>query len=104
MALVGRQRWRSRDEQAYWARLSPRERVAFLLGFTVGQGHPFPNAQTVRHIREQMGVARPKTTPGKPRPTTCSTCGGPLPPHVPGTKGRPRTRCTTCRPTRARHV
>jgi len=81
-------RQRSRDEQLYWDGLSPRERVAFLLGYTVGQDHPFPAAHVVDFLRQQMGDHRA---------LLCTNCAKPLPTPPAGAKGRPPTRCESCR-------
>jgi hypothetical protein len=83
-----RRRHRSHAEQMYWDQLSPRERVAFTLGLSVGQGHDFPPLAIVDHLRRQLG---------DDRAFVCTTCGRPLPPHRPGALGRPPKRCTACR-------
>ena len=83
-----RTRRRSVGEQMYWDQLSPRERVAFVLGFSVGQGHDFPRPVDLDRLRQQLG---------DDRAVLCTQCSRPLPPPKPGATGRPPKRCPRCR-------
>lgn len=90
-----KRRHRSIAEQMYWDKLSPRERVAFTIGFAVGQGHPFPTPVMIRQLRIATGVMRP---PRAPAPAgLCAKCLCSMPPRAPGTRGRPPTKCPSCR-------
>lgn len=81
-------RVRSHAEQMFWDQLSPRERVAFTLGYAVGQGADFPPPARVDALRAQLG---------DDRRWCCQTCGRPLPPRPPGQIGRSPKHCAACR-------
>lgn len=83
-----RQRRRSVGEQMYWDQLTPRERVAFTLGYMVGQGIDFPRPSDLDRLRQALG---------DDRAVLCTQCSRPLPPPVPGAIGRPPKRCPRCR-------
>lgn len=49
-----RRRVRSTAERMYWDRLSVDERVAFVLGYSVGQGCEFPSPQMIAELRRSI--------------------------------------------------
>lgn len=59
-----RRRVRSHAEQMYWDALTPSERLAFTLGFAVGQGVDFPTPAQIDALRCQLGATEPQ--PGRP--------------------------------------
>lgn len=67
-----RRRMRTAAEQAWWDRATPRERLAFTLGYVVGQGIEFPNHRQIDVISIELGVKRPPKlrTASKPRSTS----------------------------------
>lgn len=51
-----RRRVRSSAEQMYWDQLSPQERVAFTIGYAVGQGADFPTPDQINVLRGRVGL------------------------------------------------
>lgn len=77
-----------RARATFEAGLSPRERVAYLIGAHVGRGGTFPSLATIDELRERCGDARR---------FLCRGCRGPLPPRKEGQTGRPPDYCLPCR-------
>lgn len=65
-----RRRVRSHAEQMYWDRLTPHERLAFTLGYDVGQGIDFPAPSHIAALRVQLGVDQPPRPKAKRSYTT----------------------------------
>lgn len=61
-----RRRYRSAAEQMYWDQLTPTERLAFTLGYVVGQGIDFPSPAQIGALRIQLGVDKPSPLRGRP--------------------------------------
>lgn len=61
-----RRRVRSHAEQMYWDALNPSERLAFTLGFAVGQGVDFPTPAQIDALRGHLGL--PTSTRGSQPP------------------------------------
>lgn len=51
-----RRRVRSHAEQMYWDQLTPSERLAFTIGFAVGQGADFPTPAQIAALRGHLGA------------------------------------------------
>lgn len=64
-----RRRRRSSAEQMFWDRLGVAERVAFTVGYAVGQGHPFPSPAMIADLRTQIAADRRRTTAARTDPT-----------------------------------
>lgn len=89
MTALGRERHEHERRLAdFRAALTPRELVAFTVGYHLGQGGSMPNDRLLDELRRRLG---------DDRATLCRRCGTRLPPPTRPGRGRPPVNCAACR-------
>lgn len=78
----------SEGERALFEGMSPREKVAFILGKHFARWNRPPSPLQIHELRKACG---------DDRPYICNRCQKVLPPRPPHTKGRPPVSCPSCR-------